>query len=222
MLAYYLSDLTTLLQNKEREGWEVGTINLIHADDEILCCDRRLRQRFIASCLSKKPFRLSLISTYLSFLVPTSSVGYRHPAVIACSVLCWGLSVYLIRRWHFQYYSIGKKGSFASWFTTLPAGSSESLLVVLGYVVPALSDASLCLPAANALRNLCDANRSALAPHITAFGELHAGLSRVQDTEKAKVLQSIASVIQALPPEEEIGPVEVCGSLRYIHLCYPR
>jgi hypothetical protein len=87
--------------------------------------------------------------------------------------------------------------------------------------VPALSDASLCLPAANALRDLCDANRSALAPHVTAFGELHAGLSRVQDTEKAKVLQSISSVIQALLPEEEIGPVEVCGNLRCIHLLLP-
>ena len=31
----------------------------------------------------------------------------------------------------------------------------------------------------------------------------------LQDTEKAKVLQSIASVIQALPPAEEIPPVEV-------------
>jgi hypothetical protein len=88
MLAYYLSDLTTLLQNKEGEDWEVSTINLIHVDDEILCCDRRLRQRFIASCLSKKPFRLSLIGTYHTFLVPTSSVGYRHQAVIVCSVLC--------------------------------------------------------------------------------------------------------------------------------------
>ncbi|KAF8488666.1 hypothetical protein F5888DRAFT_1930531 [Russula emetica] len=55
---------------------------------------------------------------------------------------------------------------------------------------------------------MCDANRSALVPHITAFGELHAGLSRVQDTEKAKVLQSIASVMQVSPPEKEIGPVE--------------
>lgn len=121
-------------------------------------------------------------------------------------------------------YAVGekKKGSFASWFTTLPVGSSEPLLAVLGYVVPALSDTSLCLPAANALRDLCDANRSTLAPHITAFGELHAGLSRVQDTEKAKVLQSIASVIQALPPEEEIGPVEVCGHLGCILLSYPR
>jgi hypothetical protein len=85
-------------------------------------------------------------------------------------------------------------------------------------VVPALSDASLCLPAANALRDLCDANRSALAPHITAFGELHAGLSGVQDTEKAKVLQSIASVIQALPPEEEIGPVEVWQFVLHLSL----
>ncbi|KAF8502176.1 hypothetical protein F5888DRAFT_1595150, partial [Russula emetica] len=53
-----------------------------------------------------------------------------------------------------------------------------------------------------------------LASHITTFGKLHAGLSRVQDTEKAKVLQSIASVIQALPPEKdsEIGPVKVCGN----------
>src|SRR5438876_6594258 len=30
-----------------------------------------------------------------------------------------------------------------------------------------------------------------------------------QDTEKSKVLQSIASVIQAMPPEEEITPIEV-------------
>ncbi|KAI0043476.1 hypothetical protein FA95DRAFT_399217 [Auriscalpium vulgare] len=64
------------------------------------------------------------------------------------------------------------------------------------------------LQAANALRDLCDANRTALAPHISAFGELHAGLVGVPDTEKAKVLQSIASVIQALPPAEEIPPVE--------------
>ena len=81
-------------------------------------------------------------------------------------------------------------------------------------MAPALNEVNLCLPAANALRDLCDANRTALAPHITAFGELHAGLASVQDTEKAKVLQSISSVIQALPPDEEIPPIEVsCDSL---------
>jgi hypothetical protein len=110
--------------------------------------------------------------------------------------------------WHLLLSSLFE-GSYASWFTTLPTGTSEPLLAVLSFVAPSLSEASLCLPAAIALRDLCDANRAALAPHITAFGELHAGLSSVQDTEKAKVLQSISSVIQALPPEEEIAPVEV-------------
>ncbi|KAH9912340.1 ARM repeat-containing protein [Epithele typhae] len=104
-------------------------------------------------------------------------------------------------------------GSFASWFTTQPSqvpGSptASPLMNAITYVVSALPDPTLCLFAANALRDLCDANRTALAPHISAFGELHAGLTGIPDSEKAKVLQSIASVIQALPPAEEIPPVE--------------
>ena len=47
------------------------------------------------------------------------------------------------------------------------------------YVVSALPDPAFCLFAANALRDLCDANRTALAPHIGAFGELHAGLTGI-------------------------------------------
>ncbi len=50
---------------------------------------------------------------------------------------------------------------------------------VVGYVVSALTDQSLCLQAASALRNLCDANRKTLAPQIAAFAELHAGLERI-------------------------------------------
>jgi len=46
----------------------------------------------------------------------------------------------------------------------------------ISYVVAALPEPVLCLPAANALRDLCDANRAALAPHVGAFAELHAGL----------------------------------------------
>ncbi|KAF8553854.1 ARM repeat-containing protein [Imleria badia] len=103
-------------------------------------------------------------------------------------------------------------GTYASWFTTqsmssTPPSSSSLLMNAISYVVSALPEPSLCLPAANALRDLCDANRGALAPHIGAFAELHAGLTGIPDTEKSKVLQSIASVIQALPPEEEIPPV---------------
>lgn len=49
----------------------------------------------------------------------------------------------------------------------------------ISYVVAALPEPALCLPAANALRDICDANRTALAPHIAAFGELHAGLTNI-------------------------------------------
>ncbi|KAH9966317.1 ARM repeat-containing protein [Lactifluus volemus] len=91
---------------------------------------------------------------------------------------------------------LGLIGSYASWFTTLPTGTSEPLLAVLSYVAPSLSEANLCLPAAIALR-----------------------LSSVQDTEKAKVLQSISSVIQALPPEEEIAPVERSGECKISGHC---
>ena len=95
----------------------------------------------------------------------------------------------------------------------------------VSYVVAALAEPDLCLHAANSLRDICDANRVALAPHIAAFGQLHANVSNIpvsvlsvsprlplmfsQDMEKGKVLQSIASVIQALPPAEEIPPIEV-------------
>ncbi|KAH0833884.1 armadillo-type protein [Lanmaoa asiatica] len=109
--------------------------------------------------------------------------------------------------------------------TVRPHHRPPLLMNAISYIVAALPEPSLCLPAANALRDLCDANRAALAPHIGAFAELHAGLTGIpvsdvmvplvfifsvpasQDTEKSKVLQSIASVVQALPPEDEIPPV---------------
>ncbi|KAK7463063.1 hypothetical protein VKT23_007649 [Stygiomarasmius scandens] len=113
-------------------------------------------------------------------------------------------------------------GTYASWFATAPdvtgttvttTGTNlppkqDLLMTCISYVVQALPDQSLSLQAASALRNLCDSNRKALAPQISAFAELHAGLAQVPDSEKSKVMESIASVIQALPPLEEIPPVE--------------
>lgn len=49
----------------------------------------------------------------------------------------------------------------------------------ISYVVAALPELQVCLQAADALRDLCDANRTALSPHIGAFGELHAGLTGI-------------------------------------------
>ncbi|KAF8962197.1 armadillo-type protein [Flammula alnicola] len=110
--------------------------------------------------------------------------------------------------------ALGVIGTYSSWFATQTHPISPNvaepnlLLTVLSYVVSALPDPSLSLSAATALRNLCEANRKDLAPHIGAFGELHAGLNNIPDSEKSKVLQSIASVIQAMPPNEEIPAIE--------------
>ncbi|KAG9095471.1 hypothetical protein FRC06_009767 [Ceratobasidium sp. 370] len=81
------------------------------------------------------------------------------------------------------------------------------LLDAVGYVVTALEEPGVCTDAARALKELCDANRTRLAPHIQSFGELHQRLPRIPANEKGKVLQSIASVIQALPPSEAIDPI---------------
>ncbi|KAF6748259.1 armadillo-type protein [Ephemerocybe angulata] len=108
-------------------------------------------------------------------------------------------------------------GTYSTWFTLYAKASDTPadptlLLNVLNYVVTALTDPALCLQAAIALRNLCDTNRKALAPHIGAFGQLHDGLERIPDSEKSKILQSIASVIEALPAQEMIPPVQAIVS----------
>lgn len=87
-------------------------------------------------------------------------------------------------------------GAYSSWFATQLHSSSTNpsqpnlLLTVLSYVVSALPDPSLCLSAATALRNLCEANRKDLAVHIQAFGELHAGLNSIPVNEISASLLS--------------------------------
>ena len=64
---------------------------------------------------------------------------------------------------------------YSTWFT-VPV-DNRYLLGALSYVADALDELVLCLPAANALRDLCDANRLKLADHIAEFGQLHARLA---------------------------------------------
>ena len=75
-------------------------------------------------------------------------------------------------------------GSYSTWFAsyaknTTVVADPNLLMNVLNYVVTALSDQALCLQAATAFKNICDANRKALAPHIAAFGQLHNNLSNI-------------------------------------------
>jgi hypothetical protein len=81
---------------------------------------------------------------------------------------------------------------------------------VVSFVVTALSEQSLCLPAANALKELCDANRVALAPHINAFGTLHAGLASIPVSvsvrQWSRVSVGLSRLVVQLGDREEQGP----------------
>ncbi|KAG8960035.1 hypothetical protein FRC05_007133 [Tulasnella sp. 425] len=97
-------------------------------------------------------------------------------------------------------------GSYATWFHAQE--TPDLLMNAMSYVVAAFSEPLLSLHAARALRDLCENNRKALSNHIDSFSNLYANLPSIPDTEKAKVLQAICSVIQALPLKDAIGPVE--------------
>ncbi|KAG8959657.1 hypothetical protein FRC03_007658 [Tulasnella sp. 419] len=96
-------------------------------------------------------------------------------------------------------------GAYSTWFV---GNDDTQLLGVMGFIVQAFSEPNLSLPAARALRDICEHNRIALSKHIGSFGQLHASLPSIPDTEKTKVIQAICSVIQALPPKEALAPVE--------------
>ncbi|KAL1741697.1 hypothetical protein HDZ31DRAFT_76004, partial [Schizophyllum fasciatum] len=94
-----------------------------------------------------------------------------------------------------------------------PAMPPATLPGALEYATSALREPQLSLAAVNALRSICDANRAILAScvGVGAFGsvaEMCMGEGGVPDTEKGKVLQSVASVIQAVDPVEGIAPVK--------------
>ncbi|KAG6334626.1 hypothetical protein ID866_4467 [Astraeus odoratus] len=178
MLGYYLSDIQErILQRQQHDGWEEIEAAL--------------------HCILAIQEAVPLEDNHLLRQLFGPDVLGRLPTVGQDRVRRTTLSLV---------------GTYASWFTTqsnttIPTSTPSLLMNAISYVVAAFSEQPLCLPAANALRDLCDANRAALAPHIGAFAELHASLTGIPDTEKSKVLQSIASVIQALPPEEEIPPI---------------
>ncbi|KAG1884709.1 armadillo-type protein [Suillus subluteus] len=179
MLGYYLEDMQKrFAQPNGSQGWEEIEVTL-H-------CIMSIQE---AVPLEDNPFLARLFGPDVLGRLPTSGQDRIYRTML------------------------GLITAYSTWFTTQPKAptpnSTPSLLMnAISYVVTALPEPALCLLAANALRDLCHANRAALVPHIGAFAELHAGLSGIPDTEKSKVLQSIASVIQALPPEEEIPPIQ--------------
>ncbi|WVR03182.1 hypothetical protein IAU60_000173 [Kwoniella sp. DSM 27419] len=95
--------------------------------------------------------------------------------------------------------------SYEEWFKFHP----DHLPPVLSYLVPSLTSTStISRSAADALKALCDMCRKKLVQHIGAFSDLHGKIGDLGAEEQSKVIQAITSVIQALAPDDAIGPVE--------------
>ena len=97
-------------------------------------------------------------------------------------------------------------GEYSSWFASHP----DACLQAVTFVIGGLQEPELVPGAAKALRGLCDANRKVLMRHVPSFVQVLGGLEgRIADAELAKVLQSVASVVQALPENEIVEPLLV-------------
>ncbi|KZO91650.1 ARM repeat-containing protein [Calocera viscosa TUFC12733] len=99
---------------------------------------------------------------------------------------------------------LGVISTYSSWF---PSKDPSTIMTATLYVLNSLNMSSVSLQAANALRELCDNNRTVLAQNsLSWFADLYGKLDTIPEDEKEKVLQSITSVIQALPVEQAVEP----------------
>lgn len=97
-------------------------------------------------------------------------------------------------------------GDYASWFHLNPT----YVLAAVGYIVPALEEPMFATEAAKGLKRICDLCRTSLTGHIGELGRLYTNVAdKIEPEEKAKVLEAVISVVQALPPAEAVAPVLV-------------
>ncbi|PLW53486.1 hypothetical protein PCANC_05957 [Puccinia coronata f. sp. avenae] len=96
--------------------------------------------------------------------------------------------------------------SFSEWLKHRP----NHLLCSLNLVAPSLNstDPETISLAANALRRLCHEGRKVLVNEIAPLAELiRSTEGKIMPDEYNKVLQAVASVLQALPPRDLVQPI---------------
>ncbi|KNF00342.1 hypothetical protein PSTG_06515 [Puccinia striiformis f. sp. tritici PST-78] len=96
--------------------------------------------------------------------------------------------------------------SFSEWLKHRPS----NLLCSLNLVAPSLTspDPETISLAANALRRLCHEGRKVLVNEIAALAELiRSTEGKIMPDEYNKVLQAVASVLQALPAKDLVQPI---------------
>ncbi|KAI9314639.1 armadillo-type protein [Dichotomocladium elegans] len=95
-----------------------------------------------------------------------------------------------------QYTMILVIGSLAEWLKVHP----DYLPAVMNYLVPCLSIPRLSLPAASSFSDICDTCRESLTSELD-------NLMHVYNSMANSVVESVAGVIQVLPPEAAISPL---------------
>lgn len=136
----------------------------------------------------------TLTATYLSYLFSPSLLG-RLPTTPSLHLSLRTTSLKLVE-------------SFSAWFSSQP----QACLLAIQFVVSSLQEPKLIPQAVKSLRGLCDSNRKVLTGHVGEFvgilGNLEGG-SGVEERELAKVLESVASVVQALEIDRIVEPILV-------------
>ncbi|KAG2223171.1 hypothetical protein INT45_011517 [Circinella minor] len=96
-------------------------------------------------------------------------------------------------------------GSLAEWLKVHP----EFLAPIMNYIVPCLSISRLAMSAASAFSDICDICRESLTGELDSLMHVYGAManSMIESNIMQKVVESVADVIQVLPPERAIAPL---------------
>ncbi|KAG0181559.1 hypothetical protein DFQ29_007920 [Apophysomyces sp. BC1021] len=96
-------------------------------------------------------------------------------------------------------------GSLAEWLKKHP----EFLPSVMNFIVPCLSSPKLAPAAASAFADICDTCRGSLIDELDSLMHVYGAMAACQIPANImqKVVESVADVIQVLPPERAITPL---------------
>jgi hypothetical protein len=98
-------------------------------------------------------------------------------------------------------------GALSEWLHSHP----EYLNSTMNYIVPCLSDAALAPAASSAFSDICDNCRQELVGELDTLMNVYTAMSKshIRTNIMQKVVESVADVIQVLPPENVMAPLMV-------------
>lgn len=81
----------------------------------------------------------------------------------------------------------------------------------MNYIVPCLSDPHLAPAASSAFADICDTCRESLVDELDGLMHVYAAMtsSNIRSNIMQRVVESVANVIQVLPPDRSMSPLMV-------------